>query len=66
MLNTPYFVNAIQKGVLNFRTKQNYPYKEAAYLFLNSLPVTNMKWQYLNSDDTKNNYIGPSFKKYGA
>ena len=66
MLNTPMFINAMQNGVENYRGGSTYPYLQAAYLFLNSLPVSNMKWKYLNSDDTKNNYIGPSFKKYGA
>jgi hypothetical protein len=38
MLNTPYFVNSIIKGVENYRSFQQTPYREAAYLFLNSLP----------------------------
>ena len=69
MLNTPYFVNAIQKGVLNFRTKQNYPYKEAAYLFLNSLPLATLKEKYktLETNVTSElDYLFACFKKYGA
>ena len=69
MLNTPYFVNAIQKGVLNFRTKQNYPYKEAAYLFLNSLPLATLKEKYksLETNATSElDYLFACFKKYGA
>jgi hypothetical protein len=36
MLNTPYFINAIQSGVESFKNKETYPYVQAAYLFLNS------------------------------
>jgi len=36
MLNTPYFINAVQNGVYNSRISGNtYPYVQAAYLFLN-------------------------------
>ncbi len=69
MLNTPYFVNAIQKGVLNFRTKQNYPYKEAAYLFLNSLPLATLKEKYKSKEasvTSELDYLFACFKKYGA
>jgi hypothetical protein len=77
MLNTPIFVKAIQNGVQNFKSglagNQNpdyyssYPYVQAAYLFLNSLPLTDTTYQYRNLiDKTKNNYIGPSFTKFGA
>lgn len=69
MLNTPYFINAIQKGVTNFRTGQNYPYKEAAYLFLNSLPLATLKERYKSiesSTTTELDYIFACFKKYGA
>jgi hypothetical protein len=71
MLNTPYFINAIQKGVFNFRYKQNdpYPYKLAAYLFLNSLPLATLREKYVskNGDSTTDlSYILSTFKKFGA
>jgi hypothetical protein len=69
MMNTPYFINAIQKGVLNFRTGQNYPYREATYLFLNSLPLATLKEKYksFQSNVTSDlDYIFACFKKYGA
>ena len=66
MLNTPFFIRAIQEGVTRERAGDTNPYIEAGYFFLNSLPLTNLKWPYRNSDDTKNNYLGPCFTKYGA
>jgi len=66
MLNTPFFIRAIQNGVENERTGSSNPYTQAGYLFLNSLPLTNLKWPYKNSDNSENNIIGPCFKKYGA
>ena len=71
MLNTPYFINAIQKGVFNFRYKQTdlYPYKSAAYLFLNSLPLATLKEKYrslTNGKTTDLNYIMSTLKKFGG
>ena len=71
MLNTPYFINAIQQGVFNFRYKQNdpYPYKTAAYLFLNSLPLGTLREKYKTFDGqatTDLNYILATMKKFGA
>lgn len=71
MLNTPYFINAIQQGVFNFRYKQNdpYPYKSAAYLFLNSLPLGTLREKYKTFDGqatTDLNYILSTMKKFGA
>lgn len=71
ILNTPYFVNAIQKGVYEFRYNQfnQYPYKEAAYLFLNSLPLSITSERYKTYDDgtIKNlDYILATLKKYGG
>jgi len=39
MLNTPYFINSLITGVSNEVGGVTEPYKEAAYLFLNSLPL---------------------------
>lgn len=72
IFNTPYFANAIQKGVYDFRFSlvEKSPYKSAAYLFLNSLPLATLKDKYrqYNSDGSVTNlsYILPSFKKFGA
>jgi len=71
MMNTPYFINAIQEGVFNFRYKQNEisPYKNAAYLFLNSLPLATLKEKYRsfeNDATTDLDYIVATLKKFGA
>ena len=69
MLNTPYFINAIQSGVNKQQTNIQYPYVEAAYLFLNSLPLATLKEKYKTYEDgviTELDYISAVFKKYGA
>jgi hypothetical protein len=72
MLNTPYFINAIQEGVYKFRYKTNdqYPYKSAAFLFLNSLPLATLREKYKQDNDngssTELDYIISTFKKFGA
>jgi len=72
IFNTPYFVNAIQKGVYDFKfnTSNTSPYVSAAYLFLNSLPLATLKDKYkkYNNDGTITtlSYMMPSFKKFGA
>jgi hypothetical protein len=71
MLNTPYFINAIQQGVFNFRYKQadQSPYRTAAYLFLNSLPLGTLREKYktLANDSVSDlDYILATLKKFGA
>jgi hypothetical protein len=69
ILNTPYFVNAISKGVDNFRNNNQYPYKEAAYLFLNSLPLTTLKEKYkslITGNVSDLDYMFATFKKFGS
>ena len=72
MFNTPYFANAIQKGVNEFKYSliEKSPYNIAAYLFLNSLPLATLrdKYRIYNSDGSVTNasYILPSLKKFGA
>ena len=73
MFNTPYFINAIQKGVYNFRyeTLNLYPFKSAAFLFLNSLPLSTLREKYKNFDGVSNSttdldYLISTFKKFGA
>ncbi|MFN9899585.1 MAG: hypothetical protein ACK55Z_12520, partial [bacterium] len=47
MLNTPYFINAVQNGVYNSRLSGiTYPYVQAAYMFLNSLPLATLREKY--------------------
>ena len=69
MLNTPYFVNSIQEGVKNFRNYEKYPYVSAAYLFLNSLPLTTFKEKYKVYNTgfvSELDYIFTAIKKFGA
>ena len=77
MLNTPYFINAIQNGVYNSRISGNtYPYVQAAYLFLNSLPLATLREKYKTLTNANNpnvpsvttdlDYISSALKKFGA
>ena len=69
ILNTPYMVNAIQNGVQNYRDKVKYPYVQAAYLFLNSLPLASLKEKYKsfeNNESSDLDYISSCLKKFGA
>jgi hypothetical protein len=67
MLNTPYMVNAIQNGVYNWRKSDKYPYVQAAYLFINSLPLASLKERYQTyGASTELDYIASCFKKFGA
>jgi len=51
MLNTPYFINAISKGVEKWQLGDKHPYKAAAYLFINSLPITTLREKYRSRDN---------------
>jgi hypothetical protein len=72
MLNTPFFINAIQNGVFNSRFSGNtfpYPYIQAAYLFLNSLPLATLREKYKsqsNNITSDLDYISSTLKKFGA
>ena len=67
MLNTPYFINAIQNGVHNWIRKDPYPYVQAAYLFINSLPLASLKEKYKTVGASSDlDYIASCFKKFGA
>ena len=70
MLNTPYFINAVQNGVYNSRLSGiTYPYVQAAYMFLNSLPLATLREKYKsvsNNITTDLDYISSTFKKFGA
>jgi len=69
ILNTPYFINAIQNGVYNWRKKDQYPYVQAAYLFVNSLPIASLRERYKTYDGKTTSdldYIASCFKKFGG
>jgi len=67
MLNTPYFINAIQNGVYNWRRKDKYAYTQAAYLFINSLPLASLRERYKTvGASSELDYIASCFKKFGA
>jgi len=67
MLNTPYMVNAIQNGVYNWRRKDKNPYVQAAYLFINSLPLASLRERYrTDGASSELDYIASCFKKFGA
>ena len=71
MMNTPYFINAIQDGVFKFRYRPNEksPYKAAAYLFLESLPLATTKEKYKtyeNGAEISLDYILSTLKKFGG
>ena len=67
IFNTPYFVNAILNGVTNDRRGDKNPYIQAAYLFLNSLPLASTRERYktYGTDETLP-YIASCLKKFGA
>lgn len=70
ILNTPYFVNAIQEGVNKSKNKDLNPYVSAAYLFINSLPLSTLreKFKTYNDDNTQSNlnYIFATLKKFAG
>jgi hypothetical protein len=70
ILNTPFFVNAISEGVANNKKDNKYPYKSAAYLFLNSLPLISLR-ELLKTKGEGSNYVEQDYmfatlKKFGA
>jgi hypothetical protein len=69
ILNTPYFINSIQQGVNNYLLDVEYPYKSAAYLFINSLPLATLREKYKTYENESSNdldYIFATLKKFGA
>jgi hypothetical protein len=73
ILNTPFFINSIQEGVKNFRNYDKYPYKSAAYLFINSLPLSTLREKFksyengpINGSEVELDYIFATLKKFGA
>jgi hypothetical protein len=67
ILNSPYFVNAVLNGVQNEKNRKEYPYVQAAYLFLNSLPLGTLRERYKTFGQTEElDYIASCFNKFGA
>jgi len=68
ILNTPFFINAILEGVTKERAKNVIPYTEAAYLLLNSLPLTSLREKYKSQGTNLSDldYMFATFKKFGA
>ena len=73
ILNTPYFINAIQEGVENSKNGATNPYVSSAYLFINSLPLSTLREKYKNYtgnqsvySDESLDYIFASMKKFAA
>ena len=72
MLNTPYFINALQLGVEKQRNEESdTPYIEASYLFLNSLPLATLRERYKSRNltapmDDELDYIFATIKKFGG
>jgi hypothetical protein len=68
IINTPFFVNAISEGVRKWKQKNEYPFTEAAYLFINSLPLISLKEKYKTSGTNLDqlDYMFASLKKFGA
>jgi len=72
ILNTPYFVNAILDGAQKQKSGSTYPYINAAYLFINSLPVATLRETFKKLVSVENNsyedesLIGPTLKKFSG
>jgi len=69
MLNTPYFINSLITGVSNEVGGVTEPYKEAAYLFLNSLPLPTFREKcriVVDQELEFGNYISQMFNQVGA
>jgi hypothetical protein len=67
ILNTPYFVNALQNGVDDWKNKKEYPFVQGAYLLLNSLPLATLREKYkTQNDNTPLDYIASSLKRFGG
>ena len=70
MLNTPFFINALQDGINKDRNNTNTtPYVLPAYLFLNSLPLATLREKYKNittEDSTPLDYIFTTLTKFGG
>ena len=52
LLNTPYFINALLKGVSGETFSQENPYVGLGYLYLNSLPLPTLSEKYLTRNES--------------
>jgi hypothetical protein len=70
ILNTPYFINALQEGVDKFKNKEDNPFISAAYLLINSLPLATLREKYKTYNDDKTqsdlDYIFATLKKFSG
>lgn len=67
ILNTPYFVNALQNGVQEWQSGNKYPYVQGAYLLVNSLPLSTLRGTYKNKGEVESlDYIASSIKRFGG
>jgi len=71
LLNTPYFVNAIMKGVDNRRNNIEDPYVALGYLYLNSLPISTLREKFKTFiEESKitnsENYIFATLNKFSS
>lgn len=69
LLNTPFFVNAISKGIENKKASIEDPYVGLGYLYLNSLPFANTReyLKTLSSGVLKNeSYIFAALNKFAS
>lgn len=68
-LNTPYFINALLKGVENEKNGIENPYVGLGYLYLNSLPLTTLKEKvksFENNNVKELDYLYSVLSKYSA
>lgn len=73
LLNTPIFTNAISSGIEKWRLNNKNPFISAAYIFLSSLPLSNLSDFLINKDNPLplgankiNGFVFSSFTKYSA
>lgn len=69
LLNTPYFINALLKGVENQKNNLDNPYVALGYLYLNSLPLSTLREKFKSFKDnilTEENYIFATLNKFSA
>jgi len=68
ILNTPFFINAIQEGVANEKIGNDNSYTSAAYLFINSLPLISLREKLKNKGSKLSDldYMFATIKKFAA
>jgi hypothetical protein len=69
LLNTPYFINSIMSGVDKEKNDIENPYTQMGYLYLNSLPLSNVSEKiktYKDGATFNKDYIFSVINKYSA